>query len=306
MGGKSPARPGLRRHEGPRVQQVGGPWTTWSPWSATTYRRRRGWKALRVALERADPTPRSSRQIWGPACAPPSNQGASAVATGRRHQRLTQGDTPEAAYELPLAHAPMEPMNCTVRLTPAPQNLDRHPGDSPRPVKEVAGAAGEDRPVPAAPRRVSVQPSFAASSPRWSRPRDEQGEVHSRRDIGRRCRHRGQSGHGRRAAPGRPGVRTDRRPLRRDHPRQGRRVQQSNFRLITACCAWTRSPRSRCMIKSGEAPGGIGETGTTAGPPALRNAVYAATDRPQGAFLLTAAPWLGARRHEGPHPSWRQ
>ena len=31
------------------------------------------------------------------------------------------------------------------------------------------------------------------------------------------------------------------------------------------------------VIKSGEAPGGIGETGVTAGPPALRNAIYAAT-----------------------------
>jgi isoquinoline 1-oxidoreductase subunit beta len=31
------------------------------------------------------------------------------------------------------------------------------------------------------------------------------------------------------------------------------------------------------VIKSGEDPGGIGETGVTAGPPALRNAIYAAT-----------------------------
>jgi isoquinoline 1-oxidoreductase subunit beta len=31
------------------------------------------------------------------------------------------------------------------------------------------------------------------------------------------------------------------------------------------------------VIKSGEPPGGIGETGTTSGPPALRNAIYAAT-----------------------------
>jgi isoquinoline 1-oxidoreductase beta subunit len=31
------------------------------------------------------------------------------------------------------------------------------------------------------------------------------------------------------------------------------------------------------VIESGEAPGGIGETGVTAGPPALRNAIYAAT-----------------------------
>jgi isoquinoline 1-oxidoreductase subunit beta len=31
------------------------------------------------------------------------------------------------------------------------------------------------------------------------------------------------------------------------------------------------------LIKSGESPGGVGETGTTAGPPALRNAIFAAT-----------------------------
>jgi isoquinoline 1-oxidoreductase beta subunit len=31
------------------------------------------------------------------------------------------------------------------------------------------------------------------------------------------------------------------------------------------------------LVKSGEAPGGIGETGVTAAPPALGNALYAAT-----------------------------
>jgi isoquinoline 1-oxidoreductase beta subunit len=31
------------------------------------------------------------------------------------------------------------------------------------------------------------------------------------------------------------------------------------------------------LVKSGEAPGGIGETGTTAAPPALANAICAAT-----------------------------
>jgi isoquinoline 1-oxidoreductase subunit beta len=30
------------------------------------------------------------------------------------------------------------------------------------------------------------------------------------------------------------------------------------------------------VIKSAEGPGGIGETGVTAGPPALRNSIYAA------------------------------
>ena len=34
------------------------------------------------------------------------------------------------------------------------------------------------------------------------------------------------------------------------------------------------------VIPSAEPPGGIGETGTTAGPPALRNAIFAATGVP--------------------------
>jgi isoquinoline 1-oxidoreductase subunit beta len=34
------------------------------------------------------------------------------------------------------------------------------------------------------------------------------------------------------------------------------------------------------LVKSAEAPGGIGETGVTASIPALRNAIYAATGVP--------------------------
>jgi isoquinoline 1-oxidoreductase subunit beta len=55
------------------------------------------------------------------------------------------------------------------------------------------------------------------------------------------------------------------------------RVQQSNFndyRMLRI----DQVPRIEVhVIKSGESPGGIGETGVTAGPPALRNAIYAAT-----------------------------
>jgi isoquinoline 1-oxidoreductase beta subunit len=55
------------------------------------------------------------------------------------------------------------------------------------------------------------------------------------------------------------------------------RVQQSNFhdyRMLRI----DQAPKIEVhVIKSGEAPGGIGETGVTAGPPALRNAIYAAT-----------------------------
>jgi isoquinoline 1-oxidoreductase beta subunit len=55
------------------------------------------------------------------------------------------------------------------------------------------------------------------------------------------------------------------------------RVQQSNFndyRMLRI----DQVPKIEIhIIQSGEAPGGIGETGATAGPPALRNAIYAAT-----------------------------
>jgi isoquinoline 1-oxidoreductase subunit beta len=55
------------------------------------------------------------------------------------------------------------------------------------------------------------------------------------------------------------------------------RVQQSNFhdyRMLRI----DQAPKIEVhVMKSGEEPGGIGETGATAGPPALRNAIYAAT-----------------------------
>ena len=55
------------------------------------------------------------------------------------------------------------------------------------------------------------------------------------------------------------------------------RVQQSNFndyRMLRI----DQAPKIDIhLIKSGEVPGGIGETGVTASSPALRNAIYAAT-----------------------------
>src|SRR6516165_4828302 len=55
------------------------------------------------------------------------------------------------------------------------------------------------------------------------------------------------------------------------------RVQQSNFndyRMLRI----DEVPKIEVhVIKSGEDPDGIGETGANAGPPALRNAIYAAT-----------------------------
>ncbi|WP_094183496.1 xanthine dehydrogenase family protein molybdopterin-binding subunit [Bradyrhizobium canariense] len=55
------------------------------------------------------------------------------------------------------------------------------------------------------------------------------------------------------------------------------RVQQSNFhdyRMMRI----NETPKIEVfVVRSGEAPGGIGEAGVNAGPPALRNAIYAAT-----------------------------
>jgi isoquinoline 1-oxidoreductase beta subunit len=55
------------------------------------------------------------------------------------------------------------------------------------------------------------------------------------------------------------------------------RVQQSNFHDYQVLRMNQVPPIEVHLIASGETPGGIGETGTTAAIPALRNAIYAAT-----------------------------
>src|SRR5215475_5200040 len=55
------------------------------------------------------------------------------------------------------------------------------------------------------------------------------------------------------------------------------RIQQSNFNDYRMLRIDQIPKIDVHVIKSGEPPGGIGETGATAGPPALRNAIYAAT-----------------------------
>jgi isoquinoline 1-oxidoreductase subunit beta len=55
------------------------------------------------------------------------------------------------------------------------------------------------------------------------------------------------------------------------------RVQQSNFHNYRMLRIDQVPNIEVHLIPSGEAPGGIGETGTTAAPPALGNAIYAAT-----------------------------
>jgi isoquinoline 1-oxidoreductase beta subunit len=55
------------------------------------------------------------------------------------------------------------------------------------------------------------------------------------------------------------------------------RVVQSNFHDYRMLRMNQTPPIDVHLIRNGEAPGGIGETGTTAAVPALRNAIYAAT-----------------------------
>jgi isoquinoline 1-oxidoreductase beta subunit len=55
------------------------------------------------------------------------------------------------------------------------------------------------------------------------------------------------------------------------------RVRQSNFNDYRMLRIDEVPPIEVHVVKSGEEPGGIGEAGCTAGPPALRNAIYAAT-----------------------------
>ena len=57
----------------------------------------------------------------------------------------------------------------------------------------------------------------------------------------------------------------------------GGRVQQSNFHNYRMLRIDQIPPIDVHVVQSGEAPGGIGETGATAAPPALRNAIFAAT-----------------------------
>jgi isoquinoline 1-oxidoreductase beta subunit len=58
------------------------------------------------------------------------------------------------------------------------------------------------------------------------------------------------------------------------------RVRQSNFNDYRMLRIDEVPNIEVHVIKSGADPGGIGETGATAGPPALRNAIYAATGVP--------------------------
>lgn len=74
-----------------------------------------GKKALAITWKPGPAGAISSDDVWNQLRAASDKEGVVAKAVGDAAKGLTQGDLIEAAYELPfLAHATMEPMNCTV------------------------------------------------------------------------------------------------------------------------------------------------------------------------------------------------
>jgi isoquinoline 1-oxidoreductase subunit beta len=80
---------------------------------------KKGLDALVITWNEGPNAQISSSDIWEDLRAASKKDGVVAKTKGDVAKGLSQGDRLEAAYELPfLAHAPMEPMNCTVHLTP--------------------------------------------------------------------------------------------------------------------------------------------------------------------------------------------
>ena len=80
---------------------------------------KQGLEALEVTWNEGGNARVSSADIWRQIRAASEQEGAVAKAVGDAAQGLSQGERYDAVYELPfLAHAAMEPLNCTVHVTP--------------------------------------------------------------------------------------------------------------------------------------------------------------------------------------------
>jgi isoquinoline 1-oxidoreductase beta subunit len=80
---------------------------------------KQGLSALDITWNEGPNAAVSSDDVWKQLRTASKTEGAVANSAGDIAKGLAQGDLLEAAYELPfLAHATMEPMNCTVHVTP--------------------------------------------------------------------------------------------------------------------------------------------------------------------------------------------
>jgi isoquinoline 1-oxidoreductase beta subunit len=83
-------------------------------WAAT-----QGLAALAITWNDGPNATMNSAQIWRELRATSARKGAVAHMEGDVDKALSRGERLDAAYELPLlAHAPMEPLNCTVHVRP--------------------------------------------------------------------------------------------------------------------------------------------------------------------------------------------
>jgi isoquinoline 1-oxidoreductase subunit beta len=81
---------------------------------------KRGLAALDITWNEGSHSSISSDDVWKQLRAASNSEGAVAKSAGDYVKGLAEGDLVEAVYELPfLAHATMEPMNCTAHVTPA-------------------------------------------------------------------------------------------------------------------------------------------------------------------------------------------
>ncbi len=86
----------------------------------TTWAAKKGLAALAITWNEGANANVHSAQIWSDIRQASTQKGATAKAVGDADKGLSDGDRLEAAYEMPfLAHATMEPLNCTVHVTPA-------------------------------------------------------------------------------------------------------------------------------------------------------------------------------------------
>jgi isoquinoline 1-oxidoreductase beta subunit len=83
----------------------------WAAWQ--------GLNALKVTWDEGPNAKINSADVWNELRAASKKSGVIAKSLGDVEKGLAQGETFDADYELPfLAHATLEPQNCTVRLSP--------------------------------------------------------------------------------------------------------------------------------------------------------------------------------------------
>jgi isoquinoline 1-oxidoreductase subunit beta len=80
---------------------------------------KRGLEALKITWDEGKNANISSNEIWDHLRAASEGEGVVAKSVGDIAKGLAEGDRYNASYEMPfLAHATMEPLNCTVHVTP--------------------------------------------------------------------------------------------------------------------------------------------------------------------------------------------